>query len=405
MIVILHHLGCESTAQVLRSDLQKAYLKSINVVLRAEDATTDWPEPPSWDDLLVLMYDDATYPTSARDFIKKYQAERSEAAPILPVAISADHAKPPEPANGIKAIQFGHDSAGPNGRISRRVGAMLGLRLQGRDTEIFISHRSTDGAKLAAQLYDHLKGLGLRPWLDVAKDYDDDTLILPGETVQSEINVAVERASLLLLLDTPDALGSKWIKHEIDAANGMLLPILPICFRTEDDPKNGTRFRVLNELQRHERLPLPLDGRDNPLSAPELDKIVRSLERYLCEILQRKCRVPFLAKEAFKAKGFDWKEHDKRRHLYRSQREGKRVVTKVLTHCSIFDQIYTPALTIFRQYHKTEGWANHPLFIYDGEILPDHELEEFSKGVPDDNVIILNYQELATLIHSNFTTL
>jgi hypothetical protein len=405
MIVILYHLGCEPTARVLRNDLQKAYLKSINVVLREDIATTDWPDPPSWDDLLVLMYDEAAYPDSAKEFINKYRAERSEAAPILPVAISTAHPKPPRPADGIKAIQFDRDSPGPNGRISRRVGAMLGLRLQGRDTEIFISHKSTDGAKLAAQLYDHLKGLGLRPWLDVAKDYDGEALILSGEAVQNEINEALERASLLLLLDTPGALSSKWIKHEIDTANGMLLPILPISFRAEDDPNTATRFRVLNELQRHERLALPLDGRDNPLSAAELDTIVRALERYLTEILRRKCRVPFLAKEAFKSNGFDWREHDRKRNLYRSQREARRVTTKVLTHCSIFDQIYTPSLTTFRQYHKSDGWAHHPLFIYDGAILPDHELEQISKGVPADNVIILNYQELAALINSNFTTL
>ena len=81
-----------------------------------------------------------------------------------------------------------------------------------------------------------------------------------------------------------------------------------------------------------------------------------------------------------------------------------RMTTKVLSHCSIFDQIYEPAINRFQNYLDEAGHANHSLFIYDGELLPDHEVEAFAKGYPD-FVVILHHQELATLIDSHFEML
>ena len=74
------------------------------------------------------------------------------------------------------------------------------------------------------------------------------------------------------------------------------------------------------------------------------------------------------------------------------------------SHCSVFDQIYTPALTRFCTFLKGTGRANYSLFIYDGELLAPPQLEDLVRGL-DENVIILHHQELAALIDSNFTIL
>ena len=45
-----------------------------------------------------------------------------------------------------------------------------------------------------------------------------ETKILPGSPVQKEIDEALDKSNLLLLIDTPSAPGSKWIMHEVETA-------------------------------------------------------------------------------------------------------------------------------------------------------------------------------------------
>ena len=81
-----------------------------------------------------------------------------------------------------------------------------------------------------------------------------------------------------------------------------------------------------------------------------------------------------------------------------------RLRTKVVSHCSIFDPNYSPAMKGFRDFIREAGRWNYSLFIYDGELLPKPQIEEIAKS-QDDQVIVLHHQELAALIGSNFTNL
>jgi len=313
--------------------------------------------------------------------------------------------KPPEAAAAIKALPYDAAASGPKGRLVNRAGGMLGLRLQGRDSKIFLSYRASDGAAIAKQLYEHLLALGHRPFLDEARELDGDTKILPGTAVQKEIDEALADANLVLLIDTPAAPVSPWIKHEVDTADSLLLPILPLCFRDAGDSRQGPRFRSLLALQRWIALPLSVAGSTTPLTSTQLDQIVDAAERYLCEIFQRKCRVPFLVEKAFVSKGFAWKVLDKRLLMFESSKNlSVRLHTKVLSHCSLFDQIYPPAIKRFCEFLTATGRGNYSLFMYDGELLATSQLQEFVESQPEE-VIILHHQELAALIDSNFTKL
>ena len=95
-----------------------------------------------------------------------------------------------------------------------------------------------------------MTALGHRPFLDEAKELDGYTTIFPGSPVQKQIDEALGDANLVLLIDTPDAPASPWIKHEVDTADALLLPILPVCLREPSDPRHGPRFRSLVALQR-----------------------------------------------------------------------------------------------------------------------------------------------------------
>jgi hypothetical protein len=403
MIVILHSPALVTAAETAKADLLAAYKDHVDVALISADSGGGWPASPNWDDLLILLYDGSTFPSEGQKFVESFQAARGAETWILPVAIDPTARKPPPPRAGIKALFYDATAAGPAGRLVNRVGAMLGLKIQTRRTDLFISYRAVDGKQIAEQLYDHLKSLGLRCFLDEATELDGYSMILPGSPVQQEIDQRLETASMILLIDTPKAPESPWIKHEIDTADGLLVPIMPICLRVAGDSRPGTRFRELMPLQRWKVMELPVPG-NAPLNSGQLDEIVQAAEKYMCEIFQRKCRVPFLVQKEFVSKGFGWATLDQRLLMFQSSKTGGRLTTKILNHCSIFDEIYVPALKRFYEYMRSSGHFNHSLFIYEGEMLSKVEMESLATNVPDP-VVVLHHQELAALIDSNFTKL
>jgi TIR domain len=403
MIVILHSRDCLNVTESIASDILDAFNGYVSVSLIAADSSSPWPSAASWDDLLLVVYDGKTFPDLGNAFIADYSVRAN--ARLLPIALDLEHKKPPNAASLIKALEYDNSAKGKTGRIVHRAGCMLGLRIQGRESKIFISYRTIDGKNLAYQIYARFLSLGHRPYLDEAKEFDRETNILPGDGVQQQIDAALADASLVLLLDTPSAPSSIWIKHEVDSADAQLLPILPICFRRAGDPKNGPRFRSLLALQRWIAMELPNPASTSPLTDEQLDQIVTAAEKYQCEIFQRKCRVPFIVERHFLSHGFDWKEVDKLLLIFESQKKANiRLKTRVLSHCSIFDQIHGPAVERFRKYLNETGRSNYSLFIYDGDLLSQVEIEDIVRNETEE-LIILHHQELKTLISSNFTTL
>lgn len=405
MILILHTPSAKATAESMAADLSTAFKGHIEIIISDAAAPKAWPKDASWDDLLVVAYEDVNFPDAGNEFIADYLKKRNQKGLLLPVALKAGHSRPPKAAEAFKALEFDGKAAGVDGRFVKRAGAMIGLRVQQRENGIFISYRAKDGTAIALQLEAHLKNLGYPVWRDEAKELDGETKILPGSPVQNEIDAALEKASIVLLLDTPAAPDSRWITHEVDTANGLLLPVLPLCFR--NDGKKGSRFTALTQLQRWVALPLPGAGTTPPLTDAALEQIVSEMEQYLCELIQRKCRVPFLVEKEFTSRSFTWKLLDKRLLVGESVKgQGTRIPTKVLSHCSIFDQVYGPAMKAFSDFMATCGRPNHSLYIYDGEIIPEPQLIAFIKQNPSkDGVVILHHQELAKLIDSNFTVL
>ncbi len=407
MIVVLYPEANQAIAQRIASHFRDAFKGRVDVSLAKADSPSAWPMVVNWDDLLVVVFDGARFPDAGNDFIAEYAQQRKKRALLLPVALDVGHRKPPQAAEAIKALTFDAAASGVDGRLVKRVGAMLGLRVQQRDSQIFISYRASDGTDIAKQLEARLASLGYPVWRDEAREMDGETKILPGSEVQQQINQGLESASIVLLIDTPAAPHSVWIKHEVDTANGLLLPVLPLCFRTQGDPKKGPRFNSLLQLQRWVPLPFPATPSVPPLTEDELNLIISEMEMYLCEIFQRKCRVPFIVEKEFSSRNYSWRILDQRLLMCESLKQHTaRLTTKVLSHCSIFDQVHRPALQLFRTFLKTTGQPNHSLYIYDGELIPEPQLKDIIEAAPgDDGVVVLHHQELAALIDSDFTNL
>jgi hypothetical protein len=404
MIVLLFEPRLASDAAIIADNIATAFHNNVEIELVEVTAGCHWPKRPSWDDLLVVIYDGNAFSSDGNAFIDDFMRGRGDHALMLPVAMDVNNRKPPLAAAQIKALPYDDLAKGTNGLLVKRVGGMLGLRVQGRDSKIFISYRERDGARIAEQIYLHLESLGHSPWRDQAVELDGDTKILPGTPVQAQIEKALNDASLVLLIDTPFAPESEWIRHEVDTADSMLIPVLPIVFRSSQDKKRGPRFRSLLALQRW----VTIDGYDaaNPpaLSDAQLNAIVYELETYLCEIFRRKCRVPFIVEKEFLQYGFDWTIRDKPLFMYGSLKGGGRIRTSVITHCSIFDQIYKPSMNRFRKFINDSDKTNYSLFVYDGELLSEAELDELLDRQQGD-VVVLHHQELSSLISSNFTNL
>lgn len=402
MIAILHNEACGEIARRVQNDLVETFRDHVSVALILDSALPPWSGDPEWNDLLIVIYDDSLFPDEVNEYVKAFLANRPNTALILPVAVNCKFPVPPGAASDYKALPFDNNSLGTEGRLIRRVGAMQGLRLQGRNTKIFISYRAADGKQIAEQIYGHLNTLGHKPWLDEAKDLDGNTKILPGEPVQHEIENALGEASIVLLVDTPESCNSKWINEEINTANGMLIPILPVVFRPQGDKKKGPRFRTLLSLQRWIDMTFADAPQQTILSTAALEEITLEIETYLCDIFIRKCRIPFLVEKYFRHAGYDWQVVNRTLLMFTSyQKFTSRLDRTVHSHCSIFEQIYAPACARFKSFLKTQPRANYSLFVYDGELCTENDL----KGQFDDEMIVLHHQELSALLASHFTVL
>lgn len=399
MIVILHSEFTQDTAKEIKKNLLNRFSNNISVELKLNSEGNTWRSDEEWNDLLIILYDERPFPDAGKLFITDFLAKRPDTALLLPVALNQANPIPPEPASAFKALPL---DGGNQDNLLNRAGAMLGLCLQGRKTKIFISYRASDGKDIAQQIYDHFSSLGYNPWLDQASEIDGSTKILPGEAVQQEIENALTEANILLLIDTPDSISSKWIKEEIDLADGKLIPILPIVFRTHSDTKKGPRLKALLSLQRWIDMNFHSPNDKTDLSKGDLDRITSELEQYLCEIFMRKCRIPFLVKNNFVEVGYDWNAINKALCMYKSQRKySSRITQTVHSHCSIYSTIHQPSLNQFKKFICSQPHANHSLFIYDGELLSNDELSEWF----DDEMIVLHHQEISALLTSNFTKL
>jgi hypothetical protein len=406
MIGILYQESDSVEAEIIEEDIQQVYEGHLQTLLVSASEVRKPPAAePSWDDLLIVLFSADDFPEEMKEFISSYLGLRHLKC-ILPVNLDPNHRVPPAPISGIKAVPYDSGLRGESSRIAKRVGTMLGLRLRHQDNKIFISYRASDGTSIAKQVFDFFKENGFEVWLDEAKDeYDGEGKIPGGADVQEVIEQNLLQADLVLLIDTPKTRESNWIRLEINHANANLIPILPVCFREMKDHRRGPRLLSLKALQRWVEIVEYRDANDYIMNNDNLDKVLGELEAYLCDIFRRKLRIPEVARRQFLLHGFNWSSIDPTKHLYGSMKQlGNRLKRVIVSKCSIFDEVYTPALKFFVEHCFTLS-PNYSLFIYDGEVLSDNEIQQIcdQEKVRDcQNLIVLHHQEISILLASDF---
>ena len=100
--------------------------------------------------------------------------------------------------------------------------------------KVFMSHSDSD-AVLAARVSEALENNGLEVW-------DPDRELLPGDNWAGEIARALEESNAMVVLLTPAAAGSRWVKREIEYALGaknFTNRLIPVVVGDRDQfPKN-----------------------------------------------------------------------------------------------------------------------------------------------------------------------
>jgi hypothetical protein len=395
MILIVAESGTEAAGEAIAAALTSEF--SLPVAPELVSAIAVWDRQPEWDDLLIVIFRSDTLPARTVSYINAYRDAHGSAGPIIPVSADAALKKPPDPISGIRAAHY-DNTAEATARIVRAAGVFLGIALRPGTQRIFIAYRATDGAELAEAIHARLKSEGFEPWLDVAKDAIDI-----GDDVQEHIRRTVDGAAMVLVIDTPDAPESKWIKVEIDMAVAQLVPVLPVIVSGE----RTSRFIQLQSLRRQALLDRDSDD-PAPLIDFEWNSIRSEIEQVLLASYRRRMRILTRVQRTFEANGYRWRVIDDRLRMYRADK--KRVPPMVvLSHCSVHDITYVPALRAWWDYvksYKDIAAVNQKLCVYDRDrVLSEPEMETLASTMPDMNAILAHYNEVELLVSTNFGVL
>lgn len=358
---------------------------------------------PSGAAVAVLFDNDFSTVDSHTVWLTKWNQDRAK-TPLLPIALGS-HGKPPEPIGALKS-RFAVDD---EKEILRSIGAMLGLALRPGKNKIFVSYRSIDGRTSATKIYDHLISRGYCAWLDEGKDVDDNPNLELGRAVQDEIEERLTKANAVILVDTPQAPDSYWVREEMNIAVGKMIPIYPLVLHPSTEESSRGRFRVLQGL--HRRICIETHEDDNgQITLPDesLDRIVDSVESYLKRVYQNRIVQPREMERWFNEQKWEFGVSDLRPHLHHGKAGKIPNIFSLLACCSFEDIIFAPRLYAFVEDIKYLCQNNRAytrnLYLYPGATRNEIDIEYImTKEVPalaTQNALLLSYNEAIARISS-----
>jgi hypothetical protein len=401
VILVLCENGTQHIGDQIVQQLQSAYDMPSPPQLVRSDAT--WNRSPEWDDLLIVVYCSAQPPRPAQDYIIAFRnahkttdsitKQQRPSGFVVPVAVDPAYMRPPPPISGIEAVLF-RDDPKTLKRIVDSVGVMLGVAVRPGSQRIFISYRKSDGEQIARDIHQRLENDGFEPWLDEAKEN-----INIGDDVQQQIHDHVKDAAVMLLVDTPGAPESAWVFEEIEVAVAQLVLVVPVVIGDTQ-----SRFDHVASLRRKALVkPGGLDGQ--PLADTEWQSVRATMDEVLLSGYRRRLLLLSRAERAFRENGYDWSVLDQRMRMYKANRK-QPLPLAVLSHCSIHDITWMPALKAFADYiAKLRDVAdlNFKLCLYDREkSLSQAETQYIYQQLGRSLFYPTHHNELGLLLLSNF---
>ncbi len=246
----------------------------------------------------------------------------------------------------------------------------LGLEPFRRDCRLFISYRRSDGSAVAQAIYRYFRRLGYDAFLDT-----EDEAIEPGEEVQSHIAQAIPDRDFLLLIDSPDAADSEWVRKEVMIALENRAALFGVRVRGTD---GFPQARGLAGIEWHD----------------DVDSNLRTLERYVASALAARRSFDHRLKQTLhKLKlivPLQIRDLEKRRLLLRIG-EAPRAV-----HCLL--EFEDASYDLTRLYRLSRGCAplwgeiDHGLFVHRGRRLSEEESAavDWARGIESLQILALD---------------
>ena len=168
----------------------------------------------------------------------------------------------------------------------------MGLALRPGRNKLFISYRAADGKASAKKIHECFERRGYEAWLDEANDFGGNPNLELGVDVQKEIEARLEDAQALVLIDSPKANESSWVRFEVETAVGKMIPIYPVVLHPKTEATSASRFRVLSGLHRRICIASESDGEKMVFDNSELPNVVDNVEQYLMNVYRNRVVQP-----------------------------------------------------------------------------------------------------------------
>jgi hypothetical protein len=200
---------------------------------------------------------------------------RANTFPTLPFVQPQDQVTAVLPASvaRLNAVTWGE------GNISLEVLRTLGL--VERDRRLFLSYRRTESSALATQLQ---RALSER-FYDV---FLDRFSVPPGDDFQSRIDIELSDKAFVLLIESPGAVGSEWVQHEVAFALSHQIAVLAL---STPGVNTAEQFEVVDDAFRLNLTDADFDhpfDREATLVNGALAKVVMEVElRYAQQVRRR----------------------------------------------------------------------------------------------------------------------
>lgn len=202
------------------------------------------------------------------------QIARERLLPVLPLTHKGDDIFTilPEVVRPLNA----HVWEGTEDRAIQALLRLLGLIE--RERRLFLSYARSETSELALQLRTRLSERGYDVFLDRFS-------VPPGADFQRRINIELSDKAFVLLLESPAAVGSKWVQHEVAFAHTHSITLLALSL------PETTKFPAVDEAFRYPLAPETMDGSgaNRTLRADALEQVLDEVEaRYARQLRLRR---------------------------------------------------------------------------------------------------------------------
>jgi TIR domain len=339
---------------------------------------------PSADDLGALSVLLVVLPDQDRGFTPDAAARLATVADpaagswegrVLAIGREPQRLPPPAPLDWLQGLAAQDLDLGRVEEIAKAalIHATLRLSLESQGS-LFISYSHRDAWGLAEALARKLKTRGYRVFRDENRDRDDMISIPPGSPTQKVLEDAILSHGFVLLLDSPAAQGSAWVRREVDVAFGNLLPVLPVVVEglpneSNASPPRGGRFRSVRELDREVRLGSEALGvAGGPGVEAAVDGAIDALESQVVDTLlghlRSRRRLIHGSRQRFEALRYEWQDHVRQRLQFavaRSRGSQARTVTRrMLVQCSPYPRLLRKTVDVLDSRFKERSPGTQP---------------------------------------------